>query len=374
MVPPLLTILLSVLGALVVSALLFFAYTVPTKKRDAATKRRTSEQSLRRVDHNPILSRTYHWEQDGVMNPGVVHTDDTTHLFYRAVGADGVSRIGYASSKDGTTIDTRLPYPIFALEENQAWMSRAFATKTGLVSSGGSFAGVEDPRAVVIDDRLYLSFAAFRGWDSLRIGVSSLLVDDLKQKRWKWTPPVYLSAPHEVHKNWVLFPEKIEGKFAVLHGLHTDHAKAHVALLDTLTTDPKEYIRSDASFRATIKKEVWDSRVRGIGPPPLKTPQGWLALYHANDAREPHKYKIGAYLLDLLNPSHILARTDVPLLEPDMPYENHGKPGVVYACGATLIGDTVRVYYGGGDTSVCTAYAPLSHIFNRLVPLRSATL
>ena len=53
----------------------------------------------------------------------------------------------------------------------------------------------------------------------------------------------------------------------------------------------------------------WDNRVRGAGPPPIKTKEGWLLFYHAIDMREPSKYKLGAMILDLNDPTKILYRT-----------------------------------------------------------------
>ena len=320
---------------------------------------------LTRAEFNPILeAREQAWERGGVMNPAAVRVGGKTHIFYRAIGADGVSRIGYALSEDGVHIDERLPFPVFALNADPE-ASRSFAHHAGLSASGGSFAGVEDPRATVIDGRMYLTFNAFWGWDSLRTAVTSLSLEDLLGQRWKWTPPAYLSPAGEVQKNWVLFPEKRAGRFSILHSLHSgSRDQVLVDHIPELVDDPG--IESPYAFESD--ENVWDSRLRGAGPPPIKTGKGWLVLYHANDQREPHRYKLGAMLLDLHDPSKVLARSPVPVLEPDAWYENHGKPGVVYACGATVEDDTLRVYYGGADAVVCTAATSLSRLLGKLVP------
>jgi predicted GH43/DUF377 family glycosyl hydrolase len=52
----------------------------------------------------------------------------------------------------------------------------------------------------------------------------------------------------------------------------------------------------------------------------------------------------------------------MPVLSPDAHYENEGKPGIVYACGAVVQGDILRVYYGGGDQVVCVAATSLSKL------------
>jgi predicted GH43/DUF377 family glycosyl hydrolase len=324
---------------------------------------------LIRDDGNPLMTArdAQDWEAQGVLNPAAVDDEGHVHLFYRAIGGDGVSRVGYASSKDGKKF-SRLPYPVFSLSTEGAdaafKRSQNIENYESLVASGGSWAGVEDPRAVVIDDRLYLTFSAFGGWDSLRMGVSSLSMEDLRQQRWKWTPPVYLSPRGQVHKNWVLFPEKINGKFAVLHSLHSgSRERVLVDYLDTLDQEPATDI--DSPYAPTTDDSAWDSRVRGAGPPPIKTPMGWLVLYHAIDRRDPSRYKLGAMLLDLHDPSRIIFRSKAPVLSPDAPYENEGaKSGVVYACGAVLRNDLLTVFYGGADSVVCAARHSLSKLLD----------
>lgn len=327
---------------------------------------------LMREHGNPVLVPAGHaWEEGGVMNPAAIEAGGRVHLFYRAVGSDGVSRVGYASSSNGNRFDDRLPYPVFALGAADA-DTRRFAEHSGLNTSGGSYAGVEDPRAVVIDDRMYMTFSAFAGWDSLRIAVSSISVADLLAKRWKWTPPSYISPVGQVHKNWVLFPEKIHGKFAVLHSLHSgSRDRVLVDYLDTLD----ENASIESPYNPVKDETVWDSTLRGAGPPPIKTKDGWLLLYHATDAKEPSRYKLGALLLDLDDPSKVVARSPFPILAPDASYENEGaKSGVVYATGAVVRGGTLTVYYGGADSVVCAAKTPLAQFVRNLKDKKAAAL
>lgn len=363
----------ALIGALIATGLfLFGAWRLV---RSYAIKERLAEFAralgLARASGNPVLVPSGHaFEAGGVMNPAAVEAGGRVHLFYRAVGTDGVSRLGYASSADGARFDERLPYPVFALAAVAD--TRRFAEHSGLSKSGGSFAGVEDPRAVAIGGRVYLTFSAFAGWDALRIGVSSIAVSDLLAKRWNWTAPAYLSPVGEVHKNWVLFPEKIRGKFAVLHSLHSgSRDRVVIDYLDTLDADAS--IKSP--YQPVTDESVWDSTMRGAGPPPIRTKDGWLLLYHATDSREPHRYKLGALLLDLDDPTKILARSPFPILSPEAAYENEGaKAGVVYATGATLRGDTLTVYYGGADSVVCAAETSLARFLRKLKDRKLATL
>lgn len=361
--------LLAVLGIAAILVYGFWQLVRAPGKKQVLKEEHAAALGLARHEQNPLITPTEHWEQQGVLNPAVVKDGDRLHLFYRAIGSDGVSRLGYASSEDGATFD-RLPYPVFALSGESAAAAEARArTMDGhaaLVASGGSWSGVEDPRAVVIDGRLYLTFSAFGGWDSLRMGVTSLALADLHAKRWKWAPPVYLSPHAEVHKNWVLFPEKILGKFAVLHSLHSgSRDKVLIDHLDSLEEEPSTPIYSP--YQPVSARDAWDSTLRGAGPPPIKTSKGWLLLYHAIDRLEPSRYKLGALLLDLKNPEKVCARSKAPILAPDVCYENEGaKAGVVYACGAVVENDILTVFYGGADSVICAARHSLSKLLGLL--------
>jgi predicted GH43/DUF377 family glycosyl hydrolase len=78
------------------------------------------------------------------------------------------------------------------------------------------------------------------------------------------------------------------------------------------------------------------------------------------DLRDPNRYKLGAMLLDLNDPTKVLYRAQQPVLEPDEEYENSGfKSGVIYSCGAIVKDGQLVVFYGGADTVACVAVAPL---------------
>ncbi len=344
---------------------------VTRKKYEAAKK----TFAIKRSEQNPLLNPgKYEFEKEAVMNPATIHDGENTHLFYRAIGSDGVSRIGYARSEDGEHFADRLPYPVFALEgpdPHMAALRRAYAEENypALVASGGTWGGTEDPRAVLIDGRVYLSFSAFHNWDSVRIGMTSIDVEDLKQKKWKWSPTTFLSAANQVHKNWVLFPEKVNGQFAMLHSISPS---VDIAYRDNILKvgSSEPLIQSDNRPRVDVvdnKVGHWHSRMRGAGTPPIKTPFGWLLFYHAMHGHEMGRYKLGAMLLDSKDPSKVIARAPAPVLEPDAHYENSGiKPGVVYASGSTVKDDKLTLYYGAADNYICSASTSLSKFVDSL--------
>ncbi len=72
-------------------------------------------------------------------------------------------------------------------------------------------------------------------------------------------------------------------------------------------------------------------------------------------------------LLDLDDPTIVLYRSAAPILSPNEHYENEGKPGIVYACGAHIRDDKLFVYYGGADKVICVATAPLDVFLDALM-------
>lgn len=324
---------------------------------------------LARSAYNPILAPgTTPWTAEAVMNPAAIVLNDRVHLVYRAVGMDGVSRLGYASSRDGITFDERLPYPVYIAEDSRTVPASRRRYSPVMYPSGGSWGGCEDPRMVIIDGRVYVTFNMFEDW-ALRVGCVSLSEEDFLAKHFHaWDGPYILSPAGGRHKNWVLFPEKIGGKFAVLHSIIGDtDEKVRVEYIDDLGTLSKRTFVSPDPQQVPDRSIAWHVHVRSAGPPPLKTNRGWLVFYHANDVHEPHKYRVGALFLDLADPTKILCRAATPILSPDEHYENHGKPGIVYACGAVVRDGTLFVYYGGADKVVCVATAPLAPFLDALI-------
>src|SRR3989338_10877527 len=338
---------------------------VPEKK----VSKKHPDLSLRKFEGNPIIapSELNRWESKATFNPEALHAEGKVHLLYRAMGDGDISVLGYMASDDGFVMNERLENPAFFSTNTHKNLTKKNKSKKppiSYVSGGGLNGGVEDPRATLIGDTVYLTYTAFDGWGSVRMALSSIKLKDFLKKKWNWKNPILISPPGEIHKNWVLFPEKIDGKFAVLHSVNPDIL---VEYLDELDFKEKEYI--NGFFSSEKNKNRWDSWVRGAGAPPIKTKDGWLLIYHAMDIyNDPDKYKMGAMLLDLKDPQKIIARSTEPILEPDMHYENEGwKAGVSYCCGAVVKDEQLLIYYGGADKYSCVAMADLDKFIKTLL-------
>jgi len=345
-------------------------------RKKLAPKKAVAGVGLIKPEENPIISPVLEngWEAWQTFNPGVILLEDSNgspaktskiYFLYRAIGEDGISRLGYAASDDGFIINERLSSPVYehklikTLKESSNFLQSRTSFIYYSFASGGSLGGSEDPRPVRVngEDTIYMTYTACD--EGLRVALTSIKVRDFLQKKWRWSAPKLISPPNEVHKNWVLFPEKIKGKYALLTSINPE---VLIEYLDSLEFKEGEFIKS--TYGGACRKNCWDTYVRGAGPPPIKTKYGWLLFYHATDKSDPGKYKVGAMLLDLNNPTKVLHRSPEPILEPTEVYENNGfKGGVVYASGAVVKDDKLLVYYGAADSYIGVAYAD----FNRFI-------
>ncbi len=340
-----------------------------TSKKTSLRKKSIKKKIiLKKSPDNPIFepNTTNSWESWQTFNPASIYLNNKVHFLYRAIGEGGISTLGYAASNDDPSIiDERYNQPAYVLKNS--FFEKLKKDKKNLFfsySSGGSTAGCEDPRITFINDKVYMIHTTFSNWFYLRMTLSSISKKDFVQKKWhKWKKPVFISSPGEVHKNWVIFPEKIKGKYAILTSISP---KVNISYFNNLNFTGKEFIKS--YYKPEKIKNTWEEYRRGAGPPPIKTKAGWLLFYHAIEKNDSGKYKIGAMILDYQNPKKILYLAKEPILEPDMIYEKTGfKPNVIYSCGTALIGDNLYIYYGGADTVICVAKTSLDKLVNSLI-------
>ncbi len=321
--------------------------------------------SLEKSKFNPVLfSRNeFAWESFATYNPAAFYADGRIHILYRAQGPDLISSIGYASTEDGVRIDERLEKPVYLPQEVfESYQKDSTSAVEQKYVSGGGIAGCEDPRITLIDQRVYMTYVAFDGASPPRVALTSIDLIDFLAKRWLWERPVLISRPGIVDKSAVIFPEKINGKYVIMHRVFPDIL---IDYEDDLNFDGTRWLQG--KHRISIRENMWDSRKIGAGAPPLKTSEGWLLIYYGVDDRDDCFYKMGAMLLDLKDPTKVLYRSSTPILEPNDWYENCGfKPGIVYPCGAVILNEKLLVYYGGADCVVCVASRNLNEFLRAL--------
>lgn len=312
-----------------------------------------SAPKLLRYEKNPILAPVHDnpWKSKFTMNPASVYLGGKVHILYRAMGDLPVSVIGYAASYDGFNLDEIDGHPIYTPRD-------VFEKRF----SGGE-SGCEDPRISVIGDTLYMFYTAFDGTHPPRVAITSITTADFLKKRWwKWAHPNVISPPGIDDKDACVFPEKIKGKYAIFHRLIPN---IWLDFVDTLDFGKDIWLGGRPIM--IPRPSSWDSDRIGIGPPPIKTEKGWLLIYHAL-SKYDRMYRLGAVLLDLKNPTKIVARFNDPILEPEAPYETNGiRPNTVFANGAVVIHGQLLVYYGGGDTVSAVASIGLDTILTAIL-------
>jgi predicted GH43/DUF377 family glycosyl hydrolase len=114
--------------------------------------------------------------------------------------------------------------------------------------------------------------------------------------------------------------------------------------------------------RALAKSEQpWENKI-GDSTPPLRTDHGWLVIYHAVDSKGV--YRVGAMMLDAEDPSKVLARTPLPIMEPETDFEWNGlyPHGVVFPTANVIPDGILHVYYGRADETIGVATANLASL------------
>jgi predicted GH43/DUF377 family glycosyl hydrolase len=157
----------------------------------------------------------------------------------------------------------------------------------------------------------------------------------------------------ESNKDASLFPEQIDGKFWMLH-----RRPPHIWLA---TSKDMRSWEDHRILMEAVPVSSWESEKVGIAGPPIRTPAGWLLIYHG--VSQDKVYSLGIALLDLQDPGRVVARQAEPILIPQLDWEVNGYvPNVVFSCGQIVLNDEIIVYYGGADTAIGAAKMKLNEV------------
>ena len=295
---------------------------------------------MERFSDNPILRpiEEHAWESRQVFNAAAICLEGKVHLLYRAMGNDNISRLGYATSLDGYTIKERFEKPVFEpvsdIEKD----------------------GCEDPRLSEVEGQLVMTYTALREDTHLQIyqiALTTIAKDDFINRRWNWQTRK-LPFPGIRNKDAVIFPQKIGGRYVMLHRIEPDLCIAY-----------SEDLTKWCDMMSVMKPrgDSWDNWKIGVAGAPVKINEGWLVLYHGVSVER--MYSLGVVLLDGDHPEQVLYRSKDHILAPKEDYERFGKvPNVVFSCGNVVFGDRLFVYYGGADNVLCVATIGLDNVLS----------
>ncbi len=215
-----------------------------------------------------------------------------------------------------------------------------------------------DPRVVNIDGRFYISWC--NGYHGPTIGLG--YTDDFE--KFHFIENAFL--PY--NRNGVLFPRKINGRYAMLS---RPSDTGHTSFGDIFYSESQDlvYWGKHRWVMGPIR-DGWQSTKIGAGPVPIETSEGWLLFYHGVlTSCNGYVYSFSAVLLDLEQPWKARYRANSYLLAPQEYYECVGEvPNVVFPCAAlTDVEDgRIAIYYGGADSVIALCFTRVANILDFL--------
>ena len=233
--------------------------------------------------------------------------------------------------------------------------------------------GFEDPRITKVEgeDKYHIVCTGYDGEYPMMCHWSTTDLAD--QSKYHFDGPIGPRAARLKggdDKDALLFPEKVNGKYMVFHRIGENIQAVFAKNLKQLKGQDfwkTQLSELDKNTIMRAKSGTWENKLGG-GPPPIKTKDGWLMFYHASDKSGPgRQYCGGLALLDLKNPTKVIARAHDPIIKPEMAYEKNGPvPGVVFPQGLIQNGDKLNVYYGCGDMNVGVAETKISDLLKHV--------
>lgn len=321
---------------------------------------------MRRHQDNPILTRAdippsspELVDVTSVFNPGSIHWRGVDRLLLRVQTRGRETKLMWADRSGGPEEKWTVRPRIVLLKGIERQSLRAYH--------------VYDPRLTVVEEKLYGVFAVDTD-EGCRLAIGQANDDSDFE--------LISFDPDGERRNGVLFPERVGGRYLRLQRPNTQSVSG-----GPLSGSTIELAESDdlVTWRAagpvmSGRWRFWDELI-GSGPPPIRTREGWLHLYHgvATHFASVNIYQMGVVLLDYADPQRILARSRMNILEPREPYELTGQvPNVVFASGLIVesVDETgvasadspVRVYFGAADTCVCMATTTIQELLAACEP------
>jgi predicted GH43/DUF377 family glycosyl hydrolase len=289
---------------------------------------------IKRYHSNPILTKKdIPYPVATVHNAGVVKFKERYIMIFRSHKLNGRSILGKAESKDGFNfIADDKPFMVPSTED---------------VFKEYEEYGVEDPRIIFLNGEFLITYSAYSR-NGVRIGLA-------KTTDFKSVHRVSLITEAD-YRNVVIFPEMFNGLYARLDRPHSEISPWSIWI--SYSPDLKYWGESKLIMKPC--QYHWDEMKIGPGAPPIKTPRGWLNIYHGVfPTMDGSIYRLGVALHDIHDPSKIIGVGDEWILQPEDPFEITGYVhNVVFCCGAVPEEDgTIKIYWGGADSVMCVGTA-----------------
>ena len=300
-----------------------------------------SHEVLWRSAKNPIITRAAVPGANSIFNSAVVPYKAGFAGVFRCDNTARDMQIHAGRSQDGINWEIKPNRIQFKCEDNEL----------------GRFDYGYDPRVCWLEDRYYITWC--NGYHGPTIGVGYTY--DFK---------VFYQIENAFlpyNRNGVLFPRRINGKYAMFS---RPSDNGHTAFGDIFYSESPDMIHWGHHRHVMSPVGGWQSTKVGAGPTPIETSEGWLLFYHGVlTSCNGYVYSFGAALLDLEQPWKIIYRTRPYLLNPREYYECVGDvPDVAFPCAALFDPPSgkIAIYYGGADTVTCLAFTKFDEIMKFL--------
>jgi len=272
-----------------------------------------------------------------IRDAGVAKVGDKYILLLTIEALDGQTAIYRAESEDGQRFEIA-PSP--AIEASHHGESGTYES-----------IGVEDARITFLDGAYYVIYTA-----NSPLGFRLAIAKTADFKTFERMG--HISQPDTKHG--VLFPERIDGRYARL-----DRPREGGAIWISYSNDLKYW--GNMHFVMGPRGGFWDNSRVGPGTPPMRVDEGWLIIYYGiRETSAGPLFRLGAAVLDGEHPHEVIGRADVPILSPRERYERIGDLGnLVFTCGGVIEDGRLLLYYGGGDSCICVGTAPVAQLVER---------
>jgi predicted GH43/DUF377 family glycosyl hydrolase len=346
--------------------------------RELATPKRILTRLL--VAPRDIRPQFDGFEVIGAFNPAAIEYKDGVALLIRVVERPIETRAGFVALPYWDHEQARMSIDWRRLDDVElvdprivrlkpsghirltftSWLLPAFSHDGLKIDRFGSFPivpatryetfGVEDPRLARFGDRFYFTYVAVSPHGIVTALASTADFESFERHGIIFCPE---------NKDVILFPEKIDGQYVAFH---RPNPNAHFSQPEIWLARSPDLLHWGDHERLLGREATWATVKIGGGTPPIRTPHGWLSLYHGHispatqavsgiEQADIGEYAAATLLQSLEAPAQIVGMSPQPVMRAEADFERLGYlPNIVFPTALLQRGEQVDVYYGAADT------------------------
>ena len=324
-------------------------------------------------------------ESKGVLNPGIYQDGENLHLMHRAIHLNSLSSNGHKQIKE--------PFKEIQKSNNQVIKPDFDYDSKGRL----------DAQIVKIDDTYYITYSAHDGFNTLgalatskdliKLKKHGIITPQLNHKEYKECVtntknsklnPKYLfyynlfseigalaDVPRILNdKDFVLFPKKINGRFAMLHSLWPGIQVVYFDDFADLTkVFWRNYFENLIDYIVLDPQNTFEANHMRMCIPPIETEQGWILIYYGiRETNAGKRYSAKAALVNSDQPEIEIARLNYPLFHPSQEWEKKEVTDqIIFPTGHAVVEDTIYLYYDAADNNIAVTKLSIKKLLTELL-------